>query len=116
MILIKSQGRTSSEIGQIVGSCEMAVHHWVHRYQQEGITGLRTKPVRGRQAILQECDLEAVQAVVKEHHQRLSVAKVELEQTLGKSFYRKTLVDFVKKNRGVYKRIRGIESNKRTIG
>jgi transposase len=97
MILLKSQGRTSSEIGQIVGSCEMSVHNWVHRYQEEGNTGLHTKPGRGRQAILQECDLEAVQAAVKEHRQRLSVAKAELEQTLGKSFCRKTLADFVKK-------------------
>ena len=97
MILLKSQGRTSSEIGQIVGSCEMSVHNWVHRYQQEGIAGLHTRPGRGRQAILQECDLEAVQAAVKEHRQRLSVAKAELEQTLGKNFCRKPLADFVKK-------------------
>jgi len=97
MILLKSGGRTSSEIGQIVGSCEMSVHNWVHRYQREGIAGLHTRPGRGRQAILQECDLEAVQAAVKEHRQRLSVAKAELEQTLGKSFCRKTLADFVKK-------------------
>lgn len=97
MILLKSQGRTSSEIGQIVGSCEMSVHNWVHRYQQEGLAGLHTKPGRGRRAILQECDLEAVQAAVKEHRQRLSVAKAELEHTLGKSFCRKTLADFVKK-------------------
>ena len=97
MILLKSGGRTSSEIGQIVGSCEMSVHNWVHRYQQEGLAGLQTKPGRGRRAILQECDLEAVQAAVKEHRQRLSVAKAESEQTLGKSFCRKTLADFVKK-------------------
>ncbi len=97
MILLKSAGRTSSEIGQIVGSCEMSVHNWVHRYQQEGIAGLHTKPGQGRQAILQECDLEAVQAAVKEHRPRLSVARAELEQTLGKSFCRKTLADFVKK-------------------
>ncbi len=97
MILLKSQGRTSSEIGQIVGSCEMSVHNWVHRYQEEGIAGLRTKPGRGRHAILQECDLEAVRAAVQEHRQRLSMARAELEQTLGKSFCRKTLADFVKK-------------------
>jgi hypothetical protein len=38
-----------------------------------------------------------VQAAVKAHRQRLSVAQAELEQTLGKSFCRKTLADFVKK-------------------
>lgn len=97
MILLKSQGRTSSEIAGIVGGCHVAVNHWVDRYLQEGIAGLHTRPGRGRKAILQECDLEAVQTAVKEHRQRLSVAKAELEQTLGKSFCRKTLADFVKK-------------------
>ena len=96
-ILLKSQGRTSSEIGQIVGSCEMSMHHWVHRYPQEGLAGLHTRPGRGRQALLPECDLEVVQAAVKEHRQRLSVAKAELEQALGQSFCRKTLADLVKK-------------------
>lgn len=97
MILLKGQGRTSSEIAGIVGGCHVVVNHWVDRYLQEGIVGLETRPGRGRKAILQECDLETVQAAVKEHRQRLSVAKAELEQTLGKSFCRKTLADFVKK-------------------
>ena len=114
MILLKSQGRTSSEIGQIVGSCEMSVHNWVHRYQQEGLAGLHTKPGRGRRAILQECDLEAVQAAVKEHRQRLSVAKAELEQTLGKSFCRKTLADFVKKTVGAINESANVPDKSRT--
>ena len=97
MILLKSQGRTSNEIAEIVGGCHVAVNHWVVRYQQAGIAGLHTKPGRGRKAILQEDDLETVRAAVKEHRQRLSVAKAQLEQTLGKSFCRKTLADFVKK-------------------
>ncbi len=97
MILLKSQGRTSHEVASVVGGCEVVVNNWVHRYQQEGIKGLETKPGRGRKAILQECDVEAVRASVGEHRQRLSVAKAELEQALGKSFCRKTLADFVKK-------------------
>ena len=97
MILLKSQGRTSSEIGQIVGRCEMSVHNWVHRYQDQGIEGLQTKSGRGRKAILQEDDLESVRQVVAEHRQRLSVARAELEQALGKSFSQETLARFVKK-------------------
>jgi transposase len=97
MILLKSQGRPSHEVASVVGGCEVVVNNWVHRYQQEGIKGLETKPGRGRKAILQECDMDAVRASVGEHRQRLSVAKAELEQALGKSFCRKTLADFVKK-------------------
>lgn len=97
MILLKSQGRTSSQVGEIVGSCEMSVHNWVHRYQTQGIAGLTTRPGRGRKSILQEQDLESVRQVVAEHRQRLSVAKVELEAILGKSFSQETLARFVKK-------------------
>ena len=97
MILLKSGGRTSSEVAEIVGVCEMSVHNWVHRYQDGGIAGLETKPGRGRKAILQEQDLESVRQVVAEHRQRLSVAKAELEQALGKSFSQETLARFVKK-------------------
>ncbi len=97
MILLKSQGRTSSEVAEIVGVCEMSVHNWVHRYQDQGIVGLETKPGRGRKAILQEQDLESVRQVVVEHRQCLSVAKAEVEQALGKSFSQETLARFVKK-------------------
>lgn len=97
MILLKSQGRTSSQIAEIVGVCEMAVHNWVHRYEEQGITGLETKPGRGRKSILQDSDLERVKAAVSQHRQRLSVAKAELEQTLDKSFCQMTLRRFVKK-------------------
>ncbi len=97
MILLKSGGRTSSQVAEIVGTCEMSVHNWVHRYQEHGLAGLKTKPGRGRKAILQEADLESVRRVVAAHRQRLSVAKAELEQALGRSLSQKTLARFVKK-------------------
>jgi len=97
MILLKSQRRTSSEIAAIVGGCEVVVNNWVARYLEHGLEGLQTRPGRGRKAILQEDDLESVRAAVVEHRQRLSVAKAELEQTLGKSFCQETLARFVKK-------------------
>jgi len=97
MILLKSQGRTSSQAAEIMGSCEMSVHNWVHRYLEQGITGLETKPGRGRKAILQDSDLKSVQAAVAAHRQRLSVARAELEQSLDKSFSQMTLRRFVKK-------------------
>ena len=97
MILLKSRGRTSSEVAEIVGVCEMSVHNWVHRYQDHGLAGLETRPGRGRKSILQEPDLESVREVVAAHRQRLSVAKAELEQVLDKSFSQETLARFVKK-------------------
>jgi transposase len=97
IILLKSQGYTSSHVAQIAGTCEMSVNNWVHRYETQGLKGLETKPGRGRKAILQESDLESVKEAVANHRQRLSVAHAELEQTLDKSFCPMTLRRFVKK-------------------
>lgn len=97
MILLKGQGRSSLEVANIVGGCEVVINNWLRRYQAHGITGLHTRAGRGRKAILQESDLKSVQAAVAEHRQRLSVAKAELEQTLDKKFCQVTLKRFIKK-------------------
>ena len=108
MILLKSEGLTSSHVAQLVGVCEMSVHKWVHRYQAQGLKGLETRPGRGRKAILQECDLETVKAAVAGHRQRLSVAKAELEQALDKRFCQETLARFVKKTVGAINASAGV--------
>lgn len=98
LILLKSEGRTSTDIARILGGCEMAVNNWVKRFEAEGIAGLKTRPGRGGKPILRvEIDLEQVRSAVQKHRQRLSVAKAELEQQLGKQFSEKTLSRFIKK-------------------
>ena len=97
MILLKATGRSSREVATEVGCCEVVVNTWLSRYEQEGIQGLETKPGRGRKPILdRELDRAAIERVVKEHRQRLELARCELEQELGKSFCKKTLVRFLK--------------------
>ncbi len=97
IILLKSETRSSLEVGGIVGCCEMTVNNWLTRYQQEGIAGLQTKPGRGRKAILNaETDLEQVREAVRGNRQRIRLAKSDLEEELGKSFSDRTLVRFLK--------------------
>jgi transposase len=97
IILLKSQHRTAHDVARIVGCCEMVVNNWMVRYEEEGITGLHTKPGRGRKAILDaETDLEPVREAVRGNRQRLRVAKADLEEALGKSFSDKTLRRFLK--------------------
>jgi transposase len=96
-MLLKSEGRSSEDIGKIVGCCEMAVNNWVKRYEAEAIKGLETKPGRGRKAILTELDAEVIKAAVQENRQRLSIAKAELEEALEKQFSQKTLERHLKK-------------------
>ncbi len=98
LILLKSEGRISTDIAGILGCCEMVVNNWVKRFEAEGIKGLKTRPGRGGKAILRvEIDLEQVRAAVQKHRQRLAVAKAELEEQLGKQFSEKTLSRFIKK-------------------
>ncbi len=97
MILLKSERRTASEIAELLGCCEVVINNWLKRYEAEGIEGLRTKPGRGRKPILDaENDLQSVKAAVAANRQRISVAKVELEAELGKSFSAKTLERYIK--------------------
>lgn len=98
MMLLKSEGRSSEDIGKIVGCCEMAVNNWVKRYETEGMNGLHTKPGRGRKAILDSTtDAAKIREVVQDNRQRLSVAKAELEEALDKQFSQKTLERHLKK-------------------
>ena len=51
-ILLKSEGRTSKEVGSITGMCHISVNSWLNRYKSEGVSGLSTKSGRGRKPIL----------------------------------------------------------------
>jgi transposase len=97
-VLLKTEPRTSQEVAQQLACCEMSVNNWVNRYQAQGLTGLKTKKGRGRKAILhREADIAAVRKAVQNNRQRLSLAKEELEQELGKQFSTLTLQRFLKK-------------------
>lgn len=97
MVLLKSEGRKSQDIADFLGFCQQAVNNWLNRYKQAGIDGLRVKEGRGRPAILSRTeDFEAVQKAVRNHRQRIAVAKAELEETLGKEFSTRTLDRYLK--------------------
>lgn len=98
MMLLKREARSSEDIAKIVDSCEMSVNGWIKRYEAEGIKGLETKAGRGRKAILNaQEDAAKIKEVVQANRQRLSVAKAELEEVLGKQFSQKTLERHIKK-------------------
>lgn len=97
MILLKADRLPSRQVAAQVGCCMMAVNGWIKRYQSEGIAGLKTRPGRGRRAILDGgADLLQVRTAVQNHRQKISAAKAELEAGLGKKFSAKTLKRFLK--------------------
>jgi len=97
MVLLKSEKRSLLEVVSVLGGCEMTVNNWLNRYQREGIEGLRTRPGRGRKAILQAVDLEQVKRAVRQSRQKISIARAELEERLGKEFSHSSLKRFLKK-------------------
>ncbi len=98
LVLLKSEGRTSEQVGQLVKMNPVTVNNWLNRYQAAGLTGLETKPGRGRKPVFEPArDLEQVRQAVVEERQRLSQAKLLLEEQLGREFSLKTLRRFLKK-------------------
>lgn len=98
LVLLKSQERTSKDVGQIVEMNQISINKWLDRYQAEGIAGLATKPGRGRKPVLdQEQDAAKVRQAVQQERQRLSQAKQILEEELNKEFSLKTLKRFLKR-------------------
>ena len=103
MVLLKSQWLTSEEVATQVGCCEVVVNTWLQRYQEHQdqehrIDGLKTRKGQGRTPILNtEDDLEAVRRAVQENRQRVSLAKAQLQEELGKEFSNLTLRRFLKK-------------------
>ena len=98
MVLLKSQGRTSEEIGSIVGTTIQPINRWVKRYLAYGIEGLRNKPGQGRKSILNsEEDAEKIRKAIEKERQRLQLVKADLEAELDKEFSLLTLKRFLKK-------------------
>lgn len=97
MILLKADRLPSQQIANQLDCCMMSVNGWVRRSQAQGMEGLKTKPGRGRRAILDDqTDLAQVRAAVQNHRQKISLAKAELEASLGKEFSTTTLKRFLK--------------------
>ena len=75
----------------------VSVNAWTRRYREEGIEGLKTKPGRGRKAVLQmEVDKEAVLQAVKANRQRIQTAKAVWEQETNKAVSLTTFKAFLK--------------------
>ena len=97
IILLKSEGRTSKEIGLILKMDQMKVNSWLNRYESAGLEGLRTKSGRGRKQILDlDTDGAIVRKAIQKERQRLNQAKQVLEVELNKHFSDKTLKRFLK--------------------
>jgi transposase len=102
IILLKSQGRKTSDICKIVGiKSQNQANNWIKLYKSDysklGIDVLKNKEGQGRKPIFDsKNEAEIIQEIVKKERQKLENAKVILEKELNKSFNIKTLKNFLK--------------------
>jgi transposase len=77
-ILLKATGRTSKDVGSIVGMCHVSVNSWIKRFNDNGVDGLKIKPGRGRKPFMNKIeDAQAVLLAVKANRQRIQLAKAD---------------------------------------
>jgi len=97
VVLLKSEGRDSKDVGAITGMCAATVNTWLSRYKDEGINGLCTKPGRGRKPMLSpQEDKESILAAVKANRQRVRTAKAQWEAESGRKVGLTTFKTFLK--------------------
>lgn len=100
MVLLKSERRSSLEVGQILGCCEIVVNNWLSRYEAEGIKGLETRAGRGRKPILSTQNpkhLQTVKAEIAKHPQSVKTVIAKLDEALDVAMHPDTLKRFLKK-------------------
>jgi transposase len=95
-ILLKADGRTSKDVGCIVGMSHVSVNSWLHRYKTEGLSGLMIKSGRGRKPILDKSDAESLRQHINDHRQRAETARAEWQAASGKKASRTTFRHFLK--------------------
>jgi transposase len=97
VILLKSECRTSKEVGTLTGMCEGIVNSLVKKYKAGGIIALHTQPGQGRKPIITEEDKEAILAALQANQQQFKTAKAEWEKQSGKKVCDNTFKSFLNK-------------------
>jgi transposase len=100
MVLLKSEKRTSVEVAEVLGCCEMAVNNWLARYLSEGVKGLATRAGRGQPPILSSQNpvhLAKIKAEIKRHPNSVKTVVARLEEELDLAMHPETLRRFLKK-------------------
>lgn len=94
-ILLKSKGQTSKEVGEQTEMTHISVNSWVKRFETEGISGLETRPGRGRKPIMDCSDEEIVRKAIENDRQSVKKAKEAWQQASGKEASESTFRAFL---------------------
>ena len=99
--MLKSSGKSASEITEIFDVTVPTVYAWIKRYKENGINCLETRPGQGRKM---DCsDKEAVRKAIEEDRQSVSKAHEAWEKAKSQRHY---LQMFFRSIGARYRRIR----------
>ena len=79
-VLLKSSGLSSNQIGLQTEMSHVSVNFWVKRFIQEGISGLQTRPGRGRKPIMDCTDEEVVRKAIEPSPQLYAYKTEKLQE------------------------------------
>jgi len=65
-VLLLKKGYTQGKVAEIMNVTTRTVYNWKTRYNQEGVEGLRDKPIPGRKTVLDESDMEKLRSLLEE--------------------------------------------------
>ena len=83
-VLLKADGLSSAKAGERTDMSFVSVNAWVKRFLSEGVSGLQTRPGRGRKPIMDCPDEEAVRAAIRQDRQSVSKARAAWQEATGK--------------------------------
>jgi len=65
-VLLLKKGYTQGKVAEIMDVTTRTVYNWKTRYNQEGVEGLRNKPIPGRKTVLDEKDMRRLRMLLEE--------------------------------------------------
>jgi transposase len=105
-IKLNAQGYSIPRISQLLDVHYNSVYHWLLRYENQGIEGLRDQPKSGCPRRLSETDQPLIEAWVKETPNQPKTVLARIEQELDKTIHRNTLKRALKRWDYTYRRAR----------
>ena len=107
-VLLVAQGMSCPEVAKLLGDSSRTVQYWVHRFEHEGLAGLREGERSGRPPRLSEQQLQAVNAALRRPPEQAGLA-VNLWDG-------KALAQFLRERHGVVLGVRQCQRLFRQLG
>lgn len=95
-ILLSHQGKPINELAGIFGVSRLTITHWLNKWEQGGLAGIRLQPGRGRKQKLAAIEQEHLEAYVEQYSRNLKAVVALIKEKHAVVVSKKTLQRFLK--------------------